>query len=85
MTGLPELLTVKETAERLRCHKETVYAMLERGDLAGFKIGSLWRIDAASLPAPTRATRAEVQTRARKPRQMTGAYMDAHRRVEADR
>ncbi len=49
------LLTTREAAKVLGCHRETVYSLLTRGELAGFKVGAEWRIDAASIPSPERA------------------------------
>lgn len=34
-----KLLTVRETAERLRCSEANVYALIERGDLTVVRIG----------------------------------------------
>lgn len=48
------LLTVKETAERLRSHPETVRQLLRRGELAGLKFpsanrGGTWKIRESAI------------------------------------
>lgn len=48
------LLTVPETAERLRCHAETVRRLLRRGDLVGVKMpspnrGGTWKVRESSI------------------------------------
>lgn len=48
------LLTVPETAERLRLHPETVRQMLRRGDLVGIKFssanrGGTWKVRESSI------------------------------------
>lgn len=35
---------VRQTAEILGCHAQTVYAMIERGDLTAIRVGRLIRI-----------------------------------------
>jgi excisionase family DNA binding protein len=39
----PEIMTIKELAEYLRVHPSTLYKLLRRGTLPGFRIGSDWR------------------------------------------
>ncbi|GAB4527034.1 MAG: hypothetical protein Kow00133_15900 [Amphiplicatus sp.] len=43
------LLTIPEAAERLRCSRATVYALVRRGHLDLRKLGSATRITARSL------------------------------------
>jgi len=43
------MLTIAEVAEILRMHRATVYRLVKRGDLPGFKIGDNWRISEQSL------------------------------------
>jgi excisionase family DNA binding protein len=38
------VLTIGEVAEMLRVHPTTVYRLLKRGDIPGFKIGGNWRV-----------------------------------------
>jgi len=53
--GRPDgLLTVRQAAETLRCHPDTVRNMISRGQLAAVKIGNRWLVDGASLPRPER-------------------------------
>lgn len=44
-----ELLTTAEVGRLLRVSQETVRAMLERGDLEGFRVGRVVRIRKASV------------------------------------
>jgi excisionase family DNA binding protein len=37
------LVTVKELSKYLRVHPSTIYRLLKRGELPGFKLGSDWR------------------------------------------
>jgi excisionase family DNA binding protein len=46
---LKGVLTIVEVAEVLRVHPTTIYRLVKRGDLPGFKIGGNWRINRASL------------------------------------
>jgi excisionase family DNA binding protein len=50
--GQPELemvLTINEVAQILRMHPTTIYRLVKRGELPGFKIGGAWRISRATL------------------------------------
>jgi excisionase family DNA binding protein len=40
-----KVLTVSGLANYLRIHRSTIYRLLKRGDLPGFKIGSDWRFN----------------------------------------
>lgn len=46
-----EPFTVPELAERWKVHPITVYRLLEKRELPGFKIGKAWRISAATVEA----------------------------------
>lgn len=46
---LPMLLTVRQVAEVLNCHINTVKRMLADGRLQGVKIGRDWRIERRAL------------------------------------
>jgi excisionase family DNA binding protein len=48
-TDLENVLTISEVAEVLRMHSTTIYRMVNRGVLPGFKIGGAWRINRATL------------------------------------
>lgn len=53
---MENLLTVKEAAEKLRCHPETVRELLRRGDLEGIKYSSagrrgVWKISEKAIDA----------------------------------
>jgi excisionase family DNA binding protein len=45
----PLLLTVPDTARRLRLHEQTIRAMIRRGDLAAIRLGRLVRVFAAAV------------------------------------
>ena len=45
----PGVLTINEVADILRLHPTTIYRLVKRGELPGFKIGGNWRINRASL------------------------------------
>ena len=45
----PRFLTVQETAELLRLHRQTVYTMASRGQLPAVRIGRALRIHAGKL------------------------------------
>jgi len=45
MEASAKVLTVNELAEYLRVHRSTIYRLLKKGFLPGFKIGSDWRFN----------------------------------------
>ena len=48
---MPKAYTVEEVAQILKVHPRTVYRMLDRGELKGFKVGTVWRISQPTLEA----------------------------------
>ena len=46
-----EMLTVQQAAERASCHPATIRRMIQRGELPALRVGSRWRVPAASLEA----------------------------------
>ena len=40
-----KVLTVSELSDYLRVHRSTIYRLLKKGQLPGFKIGSDWRFN----------------------------------------
>ena len=44
-----KVLTVGELAEYLRVHRSTLYRLLKKGQLPGFKIGSDWRFNVEAI------------------------------------
>jgi excisionase family DNA binding protein len=40
-----KVITIGELAEYLRVHRSTLYRLLKKGELPGFKIGSDWRFN----------------------------------------
>ena len=45
------ILTISEVSEILRVHSSTVYKLLQRSELPGFKIGNSWRVSSDALGA----------------------------------
>ena len=46
-----EVLTLKEIAAFLKIAERTAYAMVQRGDLPGFKVGGQWRFERRDIDA----------------------------------
>ena len=46
---LDEILTVEDVMELLYVGKNTVYSLLQSGQLKGFRLGRCWRIPRESL------------------------------------
>ena len=44
-----DLMSVSEACQRLHVSRNTVYNLLESGDLKGFKVGRMWRIPDGSI------------------------------------
>ena len=44
--ALPRVMTVRELSAYLRVHPSTIYKLLRRGELPGFRIGTDWRFNA---------------------------------------
>ena len=42
-TDLPEIMTLSEVAKYLHCHASTLYRLVTRGEIKGFRLGSDWR------------------------------------------
>jgi excisionase family DNA binding protein len=38
-----EIMTVRDLSDYLHCHPSTIYRMLAKGELPGFKVGGDWR------------------------------------------
>jgi excisionase family DNA binding protein len=49
MKEYPEMMTVKETADFLRCSPSNIYVRLRAGEMPGDKIGKEWRISKTAL------------------------------------
>jgi len=45
----PKVMTVKELCDYLRIHQSTVYRLLKRRQLPGFKVGSDWRFSLETI------------------------------------
>ena len=44
-----KVITVSELAKYLRVHRSTIYRLLKKGQLPGFKIGSDWRFSLEAI------------------------------------
>src|SRR5579859_3244584 len=44
-----KVLTVSELSDYLRVHRSTIYRLLKKGQLPGFKIGSDWRFNVEAI------------------------------------
>ena len=49
MPSTAKVLTVNELSEYLRVHRSTIYRLLKKGQLPGFKIGSDWRFNVEAI------------------------------------
>jgi excisionase family DNA binding protein len=49
MAQAVRVLTVGEISDYLRVHRSTVYRLLRKGQLPGFKIGSDWRFNIEAI------------------------------------
>ena len=49
MVADAKVLTVSEPSEYLRVHRSTIYRLLKKGQLPGFKIGSDWRFNVEAI------------------------------------
>ena len=49
MSVAPRVLTVNELSGYLRVHRSTIYRLLKKGQLPGFKIGSDWRFNVEAI------------------------------------
>ena len=45
----PKVVTIEEISEYLRVHPSTVYRLVKRGKLPGFKVGSDWRFNIEAI------------------------------------
>ena len=47
--NFPRVMTVKELSSYLRVHPSTIYKLLRRGELPGFRIGTDWRFNLEAI------------------------------------
>lgn len=45
----PKIITISELSNYLRVHRSTLYRLLKKGQLPGFKIGSDWRFNVEAI------------------------------------
>ena len=46
---LPQTFTVQEVAKHLKVTEITIYRLLKKGEIIGYKVGDSWRIDEKDL------------------------------------
>ena len=46
---LPPVLTTAQVARLLKVHVNTISNLIERGELAGFRVGRVWRVHRRDL------------------------------------
>lgn len=46
---MSEFMTVRDVAEYLNVDAKTVYRIVKRGDLPGFKVGGTWRFKKSDI------------------------------------
>ena len=44
-----KVITISELSDYLRVHRSTLYRLLKKGELPGFKIGSDWRFNVEAI------------------------------------
>jgi excisionase family DNA binding protein len=49
MATASRVLTVKELSAYLRVHPSTIYRLLKKGQIPGFKLGSDWRFNIEAI------------------------------------
>lgn len=57
LNDIPKFLTVRETAQVLQCHPDTVAAMIRRGELRAVRLGRAVRVPAESIRALATSSR----------------------------
>jgi excisionase family DNA binding protein len=70
-----DILTIPEVAELLRIAEKTVYALAQRGEIPGFKVGGQWRFSRAAIDS-------WIEARSRAPQHPPSA-IEQSRAVEA--
>ena len=79
-TWAPKYLTVAETAHIFRCSAQTIYSLLDHGNLAEVRIGAKRLVDADQLP---RSHRAQLRERLYDPvRPITGRLAEIIEEME---
>ena len=48
---LAQIFTVQEVVKRLKVTEITIYRLLKKGEIVGYKVGDSWRIDEKDLKA----------------------------------
>lgn len=66
-----EILTIKDVMRRLKVSERTVFTLLNKGELSGFKVGGSWRFTHADIMTYEVQQRQKAQAKHRKPKQPT--------------
>lgn len=77
-------MTVQEVAEYLNVDPKTVYRLVNRGELPGFKVGGSWRFQKDDLDAWIAKAQGEGHQQAQGRRRMSLSLKDAARQVLAN-
>jgi excisionase family DNA binding protein len=56
-----ESISVREVAEFLKLHRETVNKMIKSGELPALKVGTAWRLNRVQIIEWARSRRARMQ------------------------
>ena len=49
MTSQDDILTIPDVASLLKVADKSVYSLVQRGDLSGFKVGGQWRFSRTEI------------------------------------
>ena len=60
MASDEEILTISELSAHLRVHPTTIYRLLREGRIPGFRVGSAWRFNRASIEKWERGEGAQI-------------------------
>jgi excisionase family DNA binding protein len=66
-SDMAKVLTLEELADYLKVHPSTVYRLLRKSELPGFKIGSDWRFNQESVDSWIRRGEERLQGTAADP------------------
>jgi excisionase family DNA binding protein len=55
-----DVMTVDDVAQYLRVHRVTIYRLVNRGGLPGFKVGRIWRFRPGAIVALQSSRPAEL-------------------------
>ena len=61
MPDSPAAMTVRQVAQSLNVNEKTVYRLVQRGELPGFKVAGAWRFQRDDMDGWIAARKREVQ------------------------